>query len=412
MSRQTTFFYGWIVLAACFVATFSFGLLYTFAVFMPSLVKEFDWSRALTSSVYSVQYGAWAVSSVIVGRLTDRLSARPLLLLGALFIGTGMALCSQVNSLWQLYLLYTITGLGLGATWVIPAVIVQRWFIRNRGFALGIVAAGVGVGALILVPMVTYLSNSFSWRIAYLVVGISLGILLILTALVIRDAPEKMGLRPYGEEKVISNIHTSLPLDDRRVIRSRSYIFVIIMYALNMFAWTIINVHLVSYASELGMGSMAGSQALGILAGVSVAGRIVIGTLADKFGWKEADFITCLLCGLLVASLLWVTNPQLLILFAVVYGFFYGGRIPTMTGLVAYLFGIRGLAELTGIAWGLGGLFGLLGPITAGYLFDRLDSYTVAFIVSAFAFVLAGCFSLLTRRRLETVRTSTEPVSK
>lgn len=331
-----------------------------------------------------------------MGGLATRFGGRVAVFLGALLIGAGMALSSRSQSVGQFYVLYALTGLGLGATWVVPVATVQRWFRRGRGFALGAVAAGVGIGALILAPSVNYLIESFSWRVAYLVVGLGLGALLVLAALATEDSPEKRGLTAYGEEKTPEN-PPPIASGSGRAVRSPAFLVVVLIYALNMFAWSIIIVHLVPYASDRGLDPTLGARALGLLAAVSVAGRIVGGALADRLGWREANFATGVLCGLLVAFLPWVASALMLVLFAVVYGFFYGGRIPTVTGLVAYIFGMRGLPELTGIAWGIGGLFGLLGPLTAGYLFDRLGSYTVAFLAAAFAFVVAGWLSLLAR---------------
>jgi hypothetical protein len=102
-AEKPTFFYGWVIVATCFVAATSYGLFYTFGVFFKSLQTEFGWGRALTGSVHSLHLVIYALSTYFFGRLTDRHGPRRALSLGALFIGTGLSLCSQISSTWHLY---------------------------------------------------------------------------------------------------------------------------------------------------------------------------------------------------------------------------------------------------------------------------------------------------------------------
>ena len=152
-AEKPNFFYGWVIVAACFVAATSYGLFYTFGVFFKSLQDEFGWGRALTGSVHSVHLVIYALSTYFFGRLTDRIGPRRALSLGAFFIGIGLSLCSMITSIWQLYFFYIIASLGSGVTVSLPNATVQKWFIRKRGLALGLVTAGVGATAGVLVTM-------------------------------------------------------------------------------------------------------------------------------------------------------------------------------------------------------------------------------------------------------------------
>ena len=98
--KKQRFFYGWIIVAGCFTAAMSYGLFHTFGVFFKSLQAEFGWSRALTASVSSIHLIVFAVSSVLIGRITDKYGPRIALTIGAFLIGAGMMLCSQIKSIW------------------------------------------------------------------------------------------------------------------------------------------------------------------------------------------------------------------------------------------------------------------------------------------------------------------------
>ena len=118
---------------------------------------------------------------------------------GVLF-GAGLVSGSQAQGLGWLLLSYSLVGLAVSATLVVPSAIVQRWFVRRRGLALGAVAAGVGLGTMVFSPLVHLLLSSYGWRSALIVLGIVLGAMVVAGASLMLHGPEKKGLKPYGAE--------------------------------------------------------------------------------------------------------------------------------------------------------------------------------------------------------------------
>ena len=174
-AKSPKLFYGWFVVGACFAVILIQGAaMWTFGVFLKPLANEFGWSRALVSSGYTAFLIGYVVSVITTGRLADRYSPRPILLVSALLAGLGFFLCSQVHTITQIRAFLFIGGLGVGATWSVPTSTVQRWFFARQraGLALGIVVSGVGVGALIFAPLSNFLILNYGWRGAYLVIGI------------------------------------------------------------------------------------------------------------------------------------------------------------------------------------------------------------------------------------------------
>ncbi|MDD5037912.1 MAG: MFS transporter [Dehalococcoidales bacterium] len=143
-------FYGWFIVAACFLATLTLGeTFWSFGVFFKPIEKEFGWSRSTISSGYMAFLAGYAFSVIISGRLTDKYNPRLILVLGALLSGAGISLCSRVHNVGDLQAFLFIAGLGAGATWSVPTATVQRWFYGRpkAGLALSIVSSGVGAGA-------------------------------------------------------------------------------------------------------------------------------------------------------------------------------------------------------------------------------------------------------------------------
>jgi MFS family permease len=269
--KRDPFFYGWVIVATCFVPATSYGLFYTFGVFFKSLQAEFGWGRALTGSVHSVHLLIYAISTYYFGRLTDRIGPRRALSLGAVFIGVGLCLCSQIQNIWQLYLFYIIASLGSGVTVSLPNATVQKWFVKKRGLALGLIG------------------------------------------------------------------------------------------------------------------------------GISILGRIGMGLVSEKIGWKWGLFLSCLLSGLMLLWLVGVRNLWMLSVFALIYGFFYGGKITTIPGLIGSFFGTRFLGEIIGAIHAVSLAGGIIGPVLGGYIFDQSGSYRIVFLIAALAFLTSAVLTLFAR---------------
>src|SRR2546429_932584 len=166
-------FYGWWVVAAAFVITFlGFGSAYTFSAFLEQLPRQFGSSRGSVSLVFPLAGFLYFGLGIVSGPLADRFGSRPLVLIGMILLGLGLALASAAQNLIEVYAAYGLgVGLGMGCAYVPAIGAVQRWFVRRRGFASGLAVAGIGVGTLVMPPLASLLIGSFGWRGAYLALG-------------------------------------------------------------------------------------------------------------------------------------------------------------------------------------------------------------------------------------------------
>ena len=110
----TRVFYGWRVVAACFIiAAFAWGLgLFGASVYLQAVTAERGWSVAEVASAITLFFLVAASMQRIVGQNIDRFGPRPVLLLGAVSMGLGVALIGQTTVPWQLYPCFVLIGLG------------------------------------------------------------------------------------------------------------------------------------------------------------------------------------------------------------------------------------------------------------------------------------------------------------
>ena len=384
-------FYGWFVVAACFAVTLTVGeTFWSFGVFFKPLESEFGWSRSLVSSGYTAFLISWSISAVVSGRLADRYSPRPILLVAALLTGLGISLCSQVQDINQLRIFLLIAGLGAGATWSVPTSTIQRWFYQRRraGLALSIVVAGVGVGAVIFAPLINHLILTYGWRNAFLAVGIIIFVIVSISSVVIRRSPADATTVPVGQATTLKSLSND-GWATREVVTMPPFIGIAFCVFVGVFAFNALSVHLMPYATDAGISSTASAAALGLLGGFSIPGRIMSGFISDRIGWQKVMALSLLGMGLSVLWLLFMESQWMLYCFVFFYGLFHGLRIPSQIGILSRFFGMRSLGELIGITSAMGSLISSFAPYIAGFIFDTTSSYFMVFII-VMVFLVGG----------------------
>ncbi len=376
------FHYGWAIVLACFLCCFSYGIFYTFGVFFKHLQMEFGWSRGLTSTIHSLHWFFFPISSLIIGWLTDRWGPKLPLIGGATLLSIGTILLSRVQSPAQFYAFYGLASMGSGIIWSLPAATVQRWFVKKRGLALGIVASGVGVGYG-LSPLSSLLISSFGWRTTYLILGSGIWLVLAFATWIIVGNPHEKGLKPYGMEHNLTAYTGLEGWEVTRAVRGLCFWQICAMHVCHLFALMIVAVHLINFATDTGITEVQAATAWFLVGLSSIPGRIVGGHIGERIGYRKG-FIICGTANAL--ALLWlvgVKSPWMLFLFVIFYGFFYGGQTPMLPGLLADFFGLKPLSTLVGIQLFTGVISGTTGPLFAGFIFDRFGDYRIAFITAS-----------------------------
>jgi MFS family permease len=267
---------------------------------------------------------------------------------------------------------------------------------------LGVVAAWVGLGTLVFSPLTHYLITRFGWRSAFLFLGIILGIMVAAGASAMVHSPEKKGLQPYGAEP--SGPNTSGPghgshlnMTTARAMRTGSFAYLLAISAISTLPGLFLLGHLVAYATDKGISPGAAASALGLMGAFNVVGRLALGPLGERMGWMKAFAFSCFACALAMLWLIAVTELWMLYVFAIIYGFFWGGRLPPFFASVAWLFGTASLAELIGFTLAASVVVGAAAPFIAGFVFDHTGSYLPALIASIGFFAVGGILSLQLR---------------
>src|SRR5258705_12867779 len=160
------------------------------AVFMQPMVSAMCWSRTDVSMAALLNWLCMGVGAFLWGALPDRFGPRSVVLTGGIRLGLGMVLGSRAETIGQFQLAFGIlVGLAAGSLYTPLIATTTRWFTTNRSLAVALVSAGVSVGSMITAPLSRWLITGWDWRVAMLVLGDLVWLLIIPSALLVRNAP-------------------------------------------------------------------------------------------------------------------------------------------------------------------------------------------------------------------------------
>ena len=411
LASMKNLFYGWVVAACAFVVLFlTYGVQYSFGVFVPAMVDDLGWQRASLGgafSLYSVMYTSF---SLVSGRLTDSLGPRRVIGLGGVLLGIGLAATSQMSSHWQLFFWYGIVAaLGMSTAYIPCNMTVVRWFHRKRGLALGLASCGASCGILAVPLLASFIIDRFDWRIGMLVLGMGLLVVTNLAARFMVSAPAQMGLLPDGDSVpssapshgLAATATAALPAWTlREATTTLSFWLFVIAFAVALLTTTVPFVHIAGFARDIGLSDLGGAMTVSIIGLFALIGSISLGPLSDRIGRKVA--IVLALASQVVAFVLFLNadNTTVLYLGAAAFGFFYGGFASLFPALVGDLFGPAHAGSIGGFIFAGAGILGAWGPALAGYLRDVHGDYHLAFLACVLAAACAlALFALLPQPR-------------
>jgi MFS family permease len=407
-------FYGWVVVGATFVVLFlGFGTAYTFAAFFHSLRDEFDATRKDVSLVFSITGFLYFGLGAVSGPVADRVGPRWVAAFGMALVGAGLLLASRAQALWQVYLTYSLgVGLGVGLAYVPAIGAVQRWFVRRRGFASGLAVAGIGVGTLVMPPLAAALIDVIGWRGAYVALAAMTLLFGIGAALLLEHSPQQRGLLPDGEAvtRQASTVesghqppvsHSPFPtphsLAAREALRSRPFALLYGACLATSLGLFIPFAHLAAYARDQGLSDVTGAWLVALIGAGSAAGRLGLGSVADRAGRRRSLAAAFAGMGLMLVWWLAATSFWSLAVFALLFGVGYGGFVALIPALTSDYFGGRNAGAIIGVLYTGPGIGALVGPYLAGLAYDVRESYVLPIALAALANLVAvACMALLT----------------
>jgi len=364
----------WIPVVACVVIQFCLGTAYIWSVFQTGIAnKLFGGNNAAAALTFSLLLGVLTFGSTIGGRMQDKTSPRPVIMIGGAMLGLGFILASFSTPAapWLLWLTYGVLGgFGMGMIYSTLIACCQKWFPDKRGLITGIIVSALGFGGVIFTPIARALIVRFGDRgelQTFFWLGVIFLVVTILGALFVENPP--VGFKPEGWSGPVANRRNMAHHQDftpSQMVKTRQFYLVTLTLLLACMS----GLMMIGFASPIAVakGLTVEVAAVGvmIIAIFNSIGRVFWGYVSDKLGRKNTILI--LLGATAVSSLFVSAVPGLMIFVLIgIMGFAYGGFLGVFPALTADFWGPRNMGVNYGIVLLGFGVGAIASSYIAGY---------------------------------------------
>jgi OFA family oxalate/formate antiporter-like MFS transporter len=372
-------------------------------VFVAPLEKEFGWTRADTSTIFTIAVVVFAVSFVLAGRLQDKKGPFWVSVTGGLLVSIGFFLSAWTTSLgWIFFVFGALGGIGNGFGYATPIPVMAKWFPDRRGLAVGLAVAGYGGGSAIFGPLaLNWLIPTYGWRATFQILGVIFFVMTMVGAFLLQNPP--VGYRPAGwtpapAAKAAATVYEFTPGE---ALRTPTFYYMWVAYCLGTVAGFMAISQLVPFARGVGLGTWA-AMALFIGAVGNAAGRILSGWMSDTIGRLNVLRLMIAVSAVAMPLLNFAggmpTFPLYFFVMVFILYWCYGTQLSVNASTTSDFWGTKNAGLNYGLLFTAWGVAGIIGPRVAGVLFDKYQNYQAAFYTAAVLAVVALIFEFLAKR--------------
>lgn len=379
--------YGWFIVAVgclCIFASLGLGR-FSLGMLLPAMGASLQLSYSQMGLVGTCNFVGYLFAVLFCSRVQSVIGARKLITIALLIIGGSMIMIGLARSFLLVVLLYTLTGIGSGASNVPMMGLVSAWFAsRLRGRAAGFMVIGSGF-AILLSGLVIPFLNSLrveGWRLSWFVLGATVTAITVLCWFVLRNQPEDIGLQMVGAGDAAHGKRKKAefrPLG-KNVILHCGAIYFIFGFTYVIYATFIVTVLVQEYGFQEKAAGVFWSW-VGLL---SLFSGPVFGTFSDRWG-RKAGLMVVFTIQTIAYLLVGLKLPNLALVVSIGCFGFVAWSVPSiMLALVGDLVGSHNTVRTFGSITFIFGLGQILGPYLAGLLAESSGDFSVAFLFAAF----------------------------
>ncbi len=375
--------YRWVIVAAGgLIGCVAMGCLFALPIFLQPRATQTGWSHTGISAAMTIGFLAMAFVSLFWGSLSDRFGPRIVVLVGSVMLVGSLYFASIATSLLAFQLLFgLVAGVAVAAFFAPLMAAVTGWFDTQRGLAVSLVSAGVGVAPLTMTPLSAWLITTYDWRV-------SMQILALIAAVILIPATFLLRRPPALARAAVAGASAAAPLEeaDRSDMTVKQALLsppFIILALTNFFCCATHSgpiFHTVSYAIICGIPAVTAATIYSVEGLAGMFGRIGFGVVADKLGAKNV-----LVWGLLIqafGALGYFFSSTLPSFYAAaaLFGFVYAGIMPLYAVLARENFPLRMMGTIIGGTSMAGSLGMATGPVLGGWLYDTTGTYGALYL--------------------------------
>lgn len=406
--------FSWIILAITFITIIVAGIIRSSSgIFIDPFEMEFGWDRPTISFAFAVCLFLYGFSGPFMAAFVDVFGLKRMMLYSMAILSVGLGLTFMMKSEWQLILIWGVMlgiGSGLFLT-VLSTQVANRWFVKRRGLAVGILTAATATGQLILLPVLASFVENYSWRAAIgLIFCLSIA-MLFLIALFMKSWPKDIGILPYGQEEIAveeplnNNSQNPFKMAIASLIEGLKvkefWLLAGSFFICGLSTSGLIGTHFISYCISFGIPLVTAAAMLSFMGVFDLIGTTVSGWLSDRFDNRWLLFWYYFLRGVSLLFLPFALaqgSYTWLVIFSIFYGLDWIATVPPTIGITRQKFGVEKSAMMYGWITAAHQVGAGVAAFSGGIIYKVFSSYMWAFLFAGGFCLLASLFVILIKK--------------
>lgn len=389
MKKQSKFHYAWLILfALCIIVGLGKGgLNNTAGQFLPFVTDDLGIGMGKLSLYFSVSAVVTMLFLPIGGKLMAKYDTRLILVVGIVLQAGAFALFGAMSSVWGWYVLAVPLAVGgVFITVIAGPVIINQWFKKKNGLALGILSAAGGLLGAIVQPVAGNLIATQGWRFTYIALGVAvIAIVVPIVLFIIKRSPQAAGVQPLGADESLENEEVgqediSTQGISMKIARKSTAFYALVVFFFLVTSIASFSMHIPQFLIDKGFdaaetGSVMGVYLIGIL-----VWSLIIGVLTDKIGSKVTSMVA-MVVGIVAIGLLMVTTSTSVLTIGIGLFGVISAAIGTLgPALASSLFGNKEYSQIYSTA-SLGlAISSIVAIPVYGFIYDTYQNYSIALI--------------------------------
>jgi sugar phosphate permease len=372
----------------------------TLSSFVPSLIKEFGWTHSQISLPASLYFIYIFMVIPVVGYSLLKFKPKNIMILGSLLAFLTMILYSNMKSYSQYKLVYILFSIAISMSGLVPSmVILNNWFKKKIGLAVGIFLVGSSLGGIIYPQIARYFIENYDWRTAGLAVGIAGLLISTIPLLFVKNQPSELG-KEIEEASILSSISAENQIISySELFKSPIFYVLVFITAAFWFCGFSVLYHFIPYLKDISFDLKSATNYATLFFIFSIVGKIGFGYFSDKFNkFNILLFATiCLILGLISLNLMKI-NPIFIYLYTIIFGIGYSGSFAMIQLTVSEIYKGKSFSKVLGVVNAFDSIGGFAGISLLGYLRTKQQSYDTALLILLCTAIAAFLFSILLKR--------------
>ena len=373
-----------VVLAACLISMFGFGIRASFGLYLEPLTVAKEWPRETFALAMAIQNLLWGIGVPVAGAIADRWGPGLVIAVGAVLYGMGVAGMAVSDSGLAFHLtggLLAGTGVAFTSFSLALASIARVVSPERRSLALGFGTSAGSLGQVIFSPISQALIANYGWYDA----------LVLLSFLTLVIIPLAFTLPSTGKAPGEPDSDQTMGEALGEAMNHRGFVLLTVGFFVCGFHVAFMTTHFPAYVTDIGLPSQVGAYALSIVGLVNIAGAFLAGAIGQRFSKKSSLAVIYFCRSVVIAGLLVAPVSEITIyVFAFAMGFFWLSTVPLTTAIVGQIFGLKFMATLFGVVFFSHQIGSFLGVWLGGVLYDRTGSYDMMWWAGIFFGVFAA----------------------